>query len=247
MGRKQIYSLMKEEGKLHGTVARAMKLRKERDRRNAFFFDHEKGRVKIPLGAGMREYVQLECHREYPRRTRWVQIYVTDCTLDKRVAVVTLDGTRYTRHGVRSNITYQPRIRSFGVITRRLLCWYIGTQHAIWRARRGWHFGVNSVRDGHNRIQTQLYACRDIYSHDPSYRFYFNSDAILHGEKVFWSDAKDRVDAMNGYHRKEKERKRITSTVITVDLVVPHNGVRTILRVQRNCPVPSDFADRRGW
>lgn len=241
--RRDKYSMLKDAGKLHGTVANARKLRKARDRRhtqNFLQFLDTPNRIIIPLGP-IQQLAMLNCARRMkPRLRRWDEPRPeADVTANGiRIAVV----RRYSngRRLKSAPVDYSsPRIRSFAVVTRKRLCWYISTQHAIWVAPEGWHFGTD-CRPGTSNLR--VYVCRDSFHKDQDFRWYFDSDDVFSGETAFWKTARQHVAGVQRHRRDRRDRARITRTVITVDVIVPHKGVQTIIRIQRTGPMSIRYA-----
>ncbi len=240
--RRDKYSMLKDEGKLHGTVARARKLRKVRDRRhtqNFLRYLDRPSRIIIPLGVNHIAAMRTTARRLHPRRKRWERPAPNVDIMSKAVGIVTIGLGRYSSKCKYQKVDYQPSTRSFAVLTRKKMCWYIATNHEIWTAPKGWHFGTD-CRPGCANLR--LYVCRDSYATNVDFRWYFDSDDVYRGETAFWALARRRIRAIQREKQDKREYARITSTVITVELLVPHNGEQTIIRIQRTGPMRMRYA-----
>lgn len=231
------YSILQDAGKLHGTIARARKLRKQRDwqhTQNFLTFLDTPSRIIIPLGP-IQQLAMLNCARRMkPRLRRWDTPTPNADVMANGLSIAEVGQYSRGRRLRSAPVEYQPRTRSFAVVTRKRLCWYISTKHAIWIAPKGWHFGTD-CRPGTSNLR--VYACRDSFSNDRDFRWYFDSDDVYRGETAFWKLARQHVKNVQQDRQDRREYARITSTVITVELIVPHRGVRTIIRVQRTGPM----------
>ena len=236
------YSRLKYEGKLHGTVTLARAKRKARDRRHTQSFlrylDTPRRSI-IPLGP-IQQMAMLHSARQMkPRLRRWDEPRPSATLTDNGVRIAVISQYSHGRRLTSAPVDYSPVTRSFAVVTRKRLCWYISKQHAIWVAPKGWHFGTD-CRPGTSNLR--VYACRDSFSKDLEFRWYFDSDEVFRGEDAFWRLARTHVRAVQNLRRDLREYARITSTVITVELIVPHKGVRTVIRVQRTGPMRMRYA-----
>lgn len=235
--RRDKYSRLKDEGKLHGLVTEARAKRKARDRLLTLEFLRyldRPSRIIIPLGVNHIAAMQSTARRLHPRRKRWERPAPNADVMSKAVGIVTIGLGRYSSKCRHTKVDYQPRTRSFAVITRKKMCWYIATNHEMWTAPKGWHFGTD-FRPG--TANPRLYVCRDSYASNVDFRWYFDSDDVYRGEAEFWKLARRRIRAIQQEQQDRREYARITSTVITVELIVPHRGVQTIIRVQRTGPM----------
>jgi hypothetical protein len=240
--RRDKYSMLKDEGKLHGTIARARKLRRQRDwqfTKTFLTFLDTPNRIIIPLGPIQTQAMRNRSRRLHPQRRRWEAPAANADIMSKGIGVVTIGRGRYSSRCRYSKCDYEPRTRSFAVITRKRMCWYISTQHEIWIAPKGWHFG----KDCHPGTSAfRIYACRDAFAGDIALRWYFDSDDVYRGEDTFWRLARQHVASMQQSRRDRRDYARITSTVITVELIVPHKGVQTVIRIQRTGPMRVRYA-----
>jgi len=234
---KDKYSMLKAEGKLHGSITEARAKRKVRDRRhtqNFLTFLDTPSRIIIPLGPIQQLAMVNAARRMKPRLRRWDSPVPSADVTGNNLSIAVVQQGRYSSRCRFAKVDYRPRTRSFAVVTRKRLCWYISTQHAIWIAPKGWHFGTD-CRPGTSNLR--VYACRDSFPNDLEFRWYFDSDAVYRGETEFWKLARQHVKSVQRERQDKREYARITSTVITVELIVPHKGVRTIIRVQRTGPM----------
>jgi len=239
---KDKYSMLKAAGKLHGSITEARAKCKVRDRRhtqNFLTFLDTPSRIIIPLGPIQQLAMLNVARRMKPRLRRWDTPTPTSDVMLNGISIAEVGQYRHGRRLTSAPVEYQPRTRSFAVVTRKRLCWYISTQHAIWIAPKGWHFGTD-CRPGTSNLR--VYACRDSFPNDLEFRWYFDSDAVYRGETEFWKLARQHVKSVQRERQDKREYARITSTVITVELIVPHNGVRTIIRVQRTGPMRMRYA-----
>ena len=198
-------------------------------------------RIIIPLGENQSHSMQHCASQMKPRLRRWVRPAPNADITSTGTSVTMIHQGRYSRRCKHPKVDYQPRTRSFAVVTRKRLCWYIASQHQIWVAPKGWHFGADCCT-GTGRPPLRVYACRDSFSNDRDFRWYFNSDDVYRGETAFWKRARLRVKAVKNERHDRREYDRIARTVITVELIVPHKGVRTTLRVQRTGPMRMRYA-----
>lgn len=233
---KDKYSTLKAEGKLHGPVNPARAKRKARDWQHTktfLTFLDRPSRIIIPLGPNHIAAMRATARRLHPRRTRWCSPKPNADIMSKAVGIVTIGLGRYSGKCSHTKVDYEPQTRAFAVSTRKKMCWYIAANHEIWTAPKGWHFGTD-CRPGTSQLR--LYVCRDSFSKDLDFRCYFDTDDVYRGETEFWKLARHHVAHVQQQRRDNREYARITSTVITVDLIVPHRGVRTIIRIQRKGP-----------
>lgn len=236
--RRDRYSMLKDEGKLHGTLARARQLRKERDSRHISEWCQSlltpKCRILIPLGGVHANTIRRQAIRERPRLQRWLSPKPNADIRCKQSTIITIHRGRYSSRCTFVKVGYEPRVRSFAIISPKRMCWFIGSNHGLWVAPRGWHFGEDT-RPGD--IASRVYVCKNSTPNDLDFRWYFNTDDVYMGVRMFWRRARQFVQRVQRERRDKKEYARITSTVITVDLIVPHNGVQTVLRIQRTGPM----------
>lgn len=235
--RRDKYSILKDEGKLHGTVARARKLRKQRDWQHTktfLTFLDRPSRIIIPLGPIQQAAMRDCARRAKPRLRRWDEPAPSADIAANTLSIAVVSKGRYSSRCRYDKCDYEPRTRSFAIVTRKRLCWYISTRHELWVAPKGWHFGTDCRPGG---AALRIYVCRDSFPNDRAFRWYFDSDDVYRGETAFWRLARQHVKTVQQDRRDRREYARIASTVITVELIVPHRGVRTIIRVQRTGPM----------
>lgn len=240
--RRDKYSMLKAEGKLYGSVTSARAKRKVRDRlwtQEFLQYLDKPSRIIIPLGPIQTAAMRNVARRMHPARRRWTAPKPTVDIMANELRVVTVGLGPYSSKCTYSKVEYEPQTRSFAVITRKRLCWYISTRHEVWIAPRGWHFGADCWADS---ATMRVYACRDSLSSDIALRWYFDSDDLYRGEAAFWRLARQYVATMQQSRRDRREYARITSTVVTVELIVPHKGVQTVIRIQRKGPMRMRYA-----
>lgn len=234
--------MLRDEGKLHGTVTVARAKRKARDWRhtqNFLTFLDKPSRIIIPLGGVHAELLRRRAMQLKPRLRRWLSPVPNSDIAAKGLTIAVVHEGRYSRRCKHAKVDYRPQTRSFAVVTRKRLCWYIGTRHEIWAAPKGWHFATD-CRPSCTALR--VYASRDSHPNARDFRWYFDSDDVYRGETEFWKLARQHVAEVQKERRDRREYARITSTVITVELIVPHKGVQTILRVQRTGPMRMRYA-----
>lgn len=227
------YGVLKDEGKLYGTVTRARDLRNARNRlfTSGMFTSPPKCReVLLKLGAMHKTTIARYTRMQNPRLRRWLEPVATNKRAQTCVQVIHVPRGRYSCKCRYNKVDYEPQVRAYAVVTRKRLCWFVADTHGMWVAPRGWHFGTFWQE---NLKRFRVFACRDNLARDHAFRWYFDTDNIEDGEKQFWAAARAHVENERKNRRFKKWYERVTSTVITLDLVFPHEASCTVVRVRR--------------
>ena len=167
---REYYSRLRREGRLTGTITRAVELWSARrdarfysgdqDRRQAYIDGRTGARyfrsAALPLEAYVRircsatviplgtaaESVSLEGRQMRPRAKNWVGAQAD--SVSKEVRVIEADCGKYSNACTYTRYEYRPQLRSCGVCSPGQLHYWFGSESRRLKAPRGWQFG----RDG---------------------------------------------------------------------------------------------------
>jgi hypothetical protein len=135
-------------------------------------------------------------------------------------------------------------MRSYAVITAGWMCWFIGTKHGMWKAKRGWQFASDGT--GIYVVQNRRTAL-----HDFSYRWRFNADNIFCGDgekrtqQLFWSNAAAHVKRAEQHDKERKEAARLYCTTLRATVLLRYDGVA--YAVELVSPAAAACGARRIW
>ena len=190
---REYYSRLRREGRLTGTITRAVELwsarrdarrRGDQDRRQCYIDGRTGARyfrsAALPLEAYVRircsataiplgskaESVSLEGRQLRPRAKNWVGA-AADC-VSKDVRVIEVDCGKYSNASPYTRYEYRPQLRSCGVCSPGQLHYWFGSESRRLKAPRGWQFG----RDG-----LGLYIARNREKR-VNYRYHFSASDL---------------------------------------------------------------------
>lgn len=229
-----MYTRLKREGKLYGTITRARLLQSRRNALSLLLSRIGASPWKsplyiLPLGVAYSTVVATTCYNLNRRISRWRDPQASrDRHIRKPTIVSTNDG-RYSGRNNYASRNHYPTVRSCVKITLKRLLWFIGEGSGIIRAPRGWQFGVCGYL-GPYVVQTRR-------QYNPEWRMYLTADAILQGTppsefarceaalvRQFWSDIRARVKERESYNRQTREYHRIWRTEVSVSVKVYLEG-----------------------
>ena len=224
---RDYYSQLRQEGRLHGTIARAMEIRKSR--KTAAETDEHDGRpyprnlshpltwrtTVIPLGRQTTTRINAEAKHLRPRVINWIDAEAD--TSSRGVSVAEIDCGRYP--GMKwSRYEYSARLRSCGVCSPRWLQFYFGAQSTRIKSPRGWRFGVDElgifiVRARENRESFRFHFDSDDLGRRPSPKGLFGSARQLRAAAIKHEKRQlERAHEQRNFARKAKARAETISS-----------------------------------
>jgi hypothetical protein len=170
------YSRLKAAGKLTGTLKEC---REKRAKRDALKRSKKVAKtVVIPFGRRCSRIVRDRAVSDHPRKQNWAGCQELRDRKTNYVTVHTEDvgkyGGQYRKY---TCYIYHPATRSFGLCTPKRLLWFYWKGHGTLKAKRGWHFGRDTLG---------LYVQKNSDKRD-IFRYHFTMDDIQSG--MLWDNA----------------------------------------------------------
>jgi hypothetical protein len=140
------YPALRRAGKLHGTIQRARALHTARLQAR-WIAPADAMKILIPLSASDSDKAATAARTAFPRRRNWTNpaagLAPNNNWQPRDVWVVDIDCGTYSRGCKYTRWEYQPRMASFGAVTRTRLYARIGADPFLHRAPKGWLFGTD--------------------------------------------------------------------------------------------------------
>ena len=195
---RQIYSALRKQGKLTGTIKAALAKRAERDARKyrpPTRREIERDRLAlIPLGPQHAAQAARKAREQYPRRRNW---NAPEASYNQ-IGIKTTHHGRYSHRCRFERLSYVPVMRSCGMVTAGRALLLIGNDLIRLRAPRGWRFG----RDDNGLYLTRLRETREAFRYHPT------SDEWVSGLAAIRSAAIDHEQTQRRVAREVREQQR---------------------------------------
>lgn len=137
------YQKLRLQGKLFGTIKRAVALREKRDSLKSKKVMDLAGRFNrivelIPLGCYRSNSVD-KIHEAHPRKQNW-----TSPKASFKTGLIINDLGKYSNRCKYTHYTYTPGIESFGRILNEKLFYHLDSKRYILKAPKGWKWSTDS-------------------------------------------------------------------------------------------------------
>jgi hypothetical protein len=223
-----MYTRLKKEGKLHGTITRARLLRNKRNAMSLALASIGASPWKsplyvLPLEAAYSTVVATTCYNLNRRIRRWRAPVATRALHMRKPTIVSTNDGRYSGRNNYAIVSHHPTVRACVKITLKRLLWFIGEGSGIIRAPRGWQFG----RDDYLGV----YAVQTWRQYSSEWRIFLSADDVLQGmlpcdaersratlDCHFWSAIRGRVKSREAHNRRVRAYKRIWRTEVSVSV-----------------------------
>lgn len=194
---RQIYSALRKQGKLTGTIKAALAKREQREQRQRR--EPARGRgpyalALIPLGPQHAALAARSAREQFPRRRNW-DAPEPGC---HQIGIKTVNHGRYSHRCRYERVSYTPVMRSCGMITPGRALLLIGNDTIRIRAPRGWRFG----RDENGLYLTRTSETREAFRYHPT------SDEWSAGLSAIRAAAIDHEQTQRRVAREAREQRR---------------------------------------
>ena len=197
MNARQIYSALRKQGKLAGTIKAALAKRQQRDQRQQR--EPARGRgpyalALIPLGPLHAVQASRTAREQHPRRRNWDSPEASYF----QIGIKTVNHGRYSHACRFERVSYAPVMRACGTVTAGRALLLIGNDLIRLRAPRGWRFG----RDDNGLYLVRIRETREAFRYHPT------SDEWVSGLAAIRSAAIDHEQTQRRVAREAREQRR---------------------------------------
>ncbi len=160
---RQIYSALRKQGTLTGTIKAAMAKREQREQRQRR--EPARGRgpyalALIPPGPQHAAQAARKAREKFPRRQNWDAPEASY----HQIGIKTVNHGRYSHACRHDRLSYTPVLRACGTVTPGRALFLIGNDTIRLRAPRGWRYG----RDENGLYLTRTGETREAYRYHPT-------------------------------------------------------------------------------
>ena len=185
---RQIYSALRQQGLLTGTIKAALAKREQREQRQQR--EPDCGRLAlIPLGPRHAAAVAEAAGAQFPRRKNWDYPESSLSRHPGGIGIQTINHGQYSSQCYYDRISYAPIMRSCGSVTAGRALILVGEDTIRLRSPRGWRFG----RDVHGLYLVRLRETREAFRYHPTSDEWVSGLAAIRAAAIAHEQTQRRV------------------------------------------------------